>query len=430
MRMPWPRSLLGRHLLLLSAVVLASMLSTFAVFFAFIQNPRIDEAAALVASQTRMVAQLLTALPPEARRRELLAINGDEPAMPPPDSVDRTHGYMPTRFLRHLRRNLPPDTQIRWQRGTGRFIWVRMRIDGQPEWVVIPLSTGLGLSLPLGLIAELLALAVFPALGAWFMQRHMAGRLSRLARAAKAVERGAWPAPVPVDGPRELATVAETFNRMVASLAELDATRAELLAGVSHDIRTPLTKLRMAIAAPEAFEAPSASAERFVAEIDAIVEQFIDYARGWDSEAAVPGDLNALAGQLAADYVGLGYGFALSLAPLPPHAYRPTGMQRLLMNLMHNAVIHGKLGLAVRSWAEPGAVLISVQDGGPGVPADQLPLLKRPFRRGDDPDRPPGSGLGLAIAERIARQHGGRLDLSLREGGGLAATLRLPAARD
>ncbi|NIF67824.1 two-component sensor histidine kinase, partial [Burkholderia sp. Cy-647] len=197
MRMPWPRSLLGRHLLLLIAVVLASVLSTFAIFFAFIQNPRIDEAAQLVASQTRMVAHLLAALPPEARRRELLAINGGEPATPPPDSVDRAHSYTPKRFLRCLRRNLPADTQIRWERGMSRRIWVQMRIDGQPEWVVIPASTGLGRSLPVSLIAELLSLAVFPVLGAWFMQRHMAARLGRLARAAKAVERGAWPAPVP-----------------------------------------------------------------------------------------------------------------------------------------------------------------------------------------------------------------------------------------
>ncbi|ETN86649.1 ATPase/histidine kinase/DNA gyrase B/HSP90 domain protein [Necator americanus] len=213
---------------------------------------------------------------------------------------------------------------------------------------------------------------------------------------------------------------------MVASLAEMDATRTEMLAGISHDIRTPLTKLRMAIAAPEAFEAPSASAEHFIAEIDVIVEQFIDFARSRDSEPVVPGDLNALVDQLAADYVGLGYIFQTSLAPLPVVKFRPVGMQRVLMNLMHNAVIHGRIGLAVRTWTEPGYVVLSVEDEGPGVPEAQLPLLKQPFRRIPSPGRAGGTGLGLAIAERIIRWHGGKLDLSLRAEGGLAATLRLP----
>ncbi|WP_246793078.1 ATP-binding protein [Burkholderia perseverans] len=430
MTMPWPRSLLGRNLLLLVLVVIASELSTFTIFFTLVQNPRLDEAASLVASQTRLVGQLLNSLPPEARRRELAAINGAPQAAPPPDAWQRVRGVQARRFVRALLRELPPGTQFRWQRGRESRVWVQLRLGDEPAWVMLPVSSSVSPQLPWSLVAQLLTLAAFPALGAWLIQRHTAGRLRRLARAAETVERGAWPEPVPVDGPRELATVADTFNRMVASLAEMDATRAEMLAGISHDIRTPLTKLRMAIAAPEAFDAPAASAERFVAEIDAIVEQFIDFARGWDGEPAVPGDLNALAGQLAADYVGLGYGFALSLAPLPPVSFGPVGMQRLLMNLMHNAVVHGRVGLEVRSWVEADCVALSVEDAGPGVPPGQLALLKRPFRRGEQHDKPAGTGLGLAIAERIARQHGGRLDLSLLAGGGFAATLRLPLARE
>jgi len=107
-------------------------------------------------------------------------------------------------------------------------------------------------------------------------------------------------------------------------------------------------------------------------------------------------------------------------------AFRPVGMQRVLMNLMHNAVIHGRTGLAVRTWTEPGYVALSVEDEGPGVPESQLPLLKQPFRRVSSQGRSGGTGLGLAIAERITRWQGGRLDLTLRAGGGLAATLRLP----
>ncbi|WP_144158457.1 ATP-binding protein [Paraburkholderia sp. BCC1885] len=427
MTIPWPRSLLGRNLLLLVFVVFASELSAFAIFFVFVQNPRVDEAAALVASQTRLAAQLLGALPPDARRAELAAINGPGRSEPSSEARLHTYSYVAYRFMRSLMQRLPPGTQVRWERDEGNRVWVRLRIGDEFAWVTLPpVTSGIGSPMPWSAVIWLLTLAAFPALGAWLIQRHTAGWLQRLARAAATVERGAWPEPVPVDGPLELATVADTFNRMVASLAELDATRTEMLAGISHDIRTPLTKLRMAIAAPEAFDAPSASAERFVAEIDAIVEQFIDFARGWDNEPAVPGDLNALAGQLAADYTGLGYMFELALAPLPPVAFRPVGMQRLLMNLMHNAAIHGRTGLAIRTWIEPDHVALAVEDTGPGVPEAQLSLLKQPFWRVEQQDKPGGTGLGLAIAERIARQHGGRLDLALRDCGGLVAMLRLP----
>jgi two-component system osmolarity sensor histidine kinase EnvZ len=231
---------------------------------------------------------------------------------------------------------------------------------------------------------------------------------------------------VSLEGPTELRTVAGAFNDMLTSLKDMEETRAEMLAGISHDIRTPLTKLHMAVAAPESFEAPGASAQRFVAEIDAIVQQFIDFARGWDSEPAVPGDLNGLIAQLAADYMGLGHSFELALAPLGTVRFRPVSMQRMLMNVMHNAVIYGRVGLRVRSRIETGFVILTVEDAGPGVPEAMLLVLTQPFRRGDQAHHKTGTGLGLAIAERIARQHGGRLELASRAGGGLAVTMYLP----
>jgi two-component system osmolarity sensor histidine kinase EnvZ len=419
--------LLARNLVLLMLVVLGSLTSVVAIFLTFIQQPRIDEVASLVASQTRLVVQLLGALPEADRRRELATINGGAQMMPDEHAKTRVaRGYMARRFLDALHERLPPHTEVFWERGHHAQVWVRLRIGGEYDWVVIPTSAEIGRVLPWSVLALLIAIAMFPALGAWLIQRHMAGPLQRLADAAATTERGGWPAPVPLEGPTELATVTDAFNRMVASLAELDATRTEMLAGISHDIRTPLTKLRMAIAAPEAFDAPSASAERFVSEIDAIVGQFIDYARGWDNEPAQPGDLNALVEQLAADYTGLGHPFRLSLSPLPAVAFRPIGMQRLLMNLMHNAVVHGRTGLAVRTWTEAGGVALAIDDSGPGVPPEMLPLLKQPFRRVEKADRPGGTGLGLAIAERIAHQHGGRLELELRREGGLSAVLHLP----
>ena len=143
---------------------------------------------------------------------------------------------------------------------------------------------------------------------------------------------------------------------------------------------------------------------------------------------AAPSDLNALVEQLAGDYAGLGHPFELMLEPLPPISFRPVSIQRVLMNLMQNAVIYGRIGLRVRTWTDAGFAVVSVEDGGPGVAPALLPLMKQPFRRGSHVNQKGGTGLGLAIADRIARQHGGRLDLRLRHEGGMAVDLRLPCA--
>ncbi|WP_322012027.1 ATP-binding protein [Paraburkholderia sp. J12] len=422
-----PRSLLGRNLLLLVLVVIASEVSVILLIFVFIQKPRIDEAALFVASQTAAVERLLAALPEPGRSRELAAMNGGTASAPPVLShTALPHAYTIRRFLRSLRERLPAGTALYWEASGGRRIWVRLVIDDRFYWLALPTAAAIRQSLPLSAVGILLTLAMFPALGAWLIQRHTAAPLQRLASAAMLIERGTWPEPVPAKGPTELAKVAEAFNRMVEALAGVEATRAEMLAGISHDIRTPLTKLRMAIAAPESFDAPLASAERFVAEIDTIVAQFIDFARGWDDEPRVPGDLNGLVEQLAADYAGLGHAFELKLAPLPLVPYRAVGMQRLLMNLMHNAAVHGRVGLAVRTYRDGDFVTVCIEDEGPGVPAELLSTIRQPFRRVATPGRAAGTGLGLAIAERIARQHEGRLDLALRPGGGFVATVRIP----
>ncbi|QBR00898.1 ATP-binding protein [Paraburkholderia pallida] len=424
----WYRSLLVRNVLALIVLVLTSQIFAGAVYLFFVQRPRVDEAAALTASQIRTASRLLAALPPAAREQQLLAINGVSQGEVPPASAAQPLpvGFVARYFVSRLAHELGAGDQIRFEQGSAQRVWVRLRVDDAYYWMVLAGAPNAIPSLPWTLISLLLCIATVPALVAFLIHRPVERLLMRLSRAADTIEHGAWPEAVPVEGAHELAMVADAFNRMAASLQELDTTRAQMLAGISHDIRTPLTKLRMVLEAPESVEAPAESAERFVEEIDLIVQQFIDFARGWDSEPTKRGDLNALIERLAADYVGLEYVFDLSLEALPEFAFRPTGMQRLLMNLMQNAVVYGRVGLAVRTWVADGYVTIDVEDQGPGVPAELLPLMKQPFRRGPQSEQRNGSGLGLAIAERIAKQHDGTLDLLANRPHGLVARVRLP----
>jgi two-component system osmolarity sensor histidine kinase EnvZ len=433
MTLNWPRTLFGRNIALLITTVLVTQFAAVIVFMIFAQRPRIDDAAGLVAGQIIALDSLLSAVTPEDRPRFVTRLDG-QTAMPAGtfNIRGRIHdvsfrGLELRMFLKRISDRVPDDIDMRGHLSPDFRLWVHINVAGERYWFALPASrspryNGIVVSISLSLTLGALA-----TLAAYLIHRRINRPLKQLATAAERLGRGTWPDPVPVTGPQEISTVAATFNRMTEGLAEIEATRAAMLAGISHDIRTPLTKLRLAIAMPDTLDAPLASAERFIDDIDIIVQQFIDFARGADGEAATPGDLNALIAQLAADFAGLGHPFSQNLGAVPQLPFRPVGMLRLLMNLMQNAVDYGKVGLMVQTWSDARFAYVVVEDRGPGVTEPMLTLIKQPFRRGQEAaGQRGGSGLGLAIANRIAQQHGGTLELTRRQRGGLKATVRLP----
>jgi two-component system osmolarity sensor histidine kinase EnvZ len=316
----------------------------------------------------------------------------------------------------------------------GQRLWIRLHAPADaphaPYWIALPVpedAQGNGLEAAIFLSLGLGALA---ALAGYALQLHLNAPLQELTRAARRVSAGEAPAPLPTDGPSEIAAVSSAFNQMTQALQEADATRALMLAGISHDIRTPLTKLRlsMAMAMPHGSDSSFViAAESYLDQIETILQQFMDYAGSGEREAPLPGDLNVLIERLAGDFAGLGHEFELSLAPLPALAYRPISMMRLLMNLMQNAIVYGGSGLAVRTWATADTVTVAVGDRGKGLSAQELEQLKAPFQRGRNARaHSGGTGLGLSIVERIARLHGGSLRFHPREGGGLEVWVVLP----
>jgi two-component system osmolarity sensor histidine kinase EnvZ len=264
--------------------------------------------------------------------------------------------------------------------------------------------------------------------GLWLLGR--IGRpLARVEQAARTVAAGATPPALPEDGPREIATVSRSFNAMVRSLAQAERDRALMLAGVSHDLRTPLTKLRLGVELGEGrLDAElMASMRRSIGEMDAIVAQFLDFARDESGEARVATDLWTLAQEVRAAQADHGREVALEGGPLPPVNVHVPSLLRALDNLVENAFRHGRPPVAIRAGADAQHAWLDVCDAGRGIPPERAEELKQPFRRGENArSGAAGAGLGLAIVERIARQHGGALLLQRGEGGGTRARLRLP----
>ena len=434
-----PRSLLARNIALLVALVALTQVCSLTVLLHFVQRPRIDRAAIIFSDYVKTLDGVLAAMPADEGRAAAARLGGQTA---PPDSLEPEPRSSPLRFFRTwqrdvfvaaLQHHLPPDTQVRWQTGDGERLWIRVHVAGEPCWIALPMTEDAQASGITTTLALSVGLALLAALTGYLIQLHINRPLKDLARAARHVSAGEAPVALPTDGPTEIAQVSTAFNQMTEALQQAEATRALMLAGVSHDIRTPLTKLRlaMAMAIPRgADDKFVASAESYLDHIDTILQQFMDYAGSGEREVPQPGALNALIGQLAADFAGLGHEFDLSLGDIPVFAYRPVSLMRLLMNLMQNAIVYGRTGLAVRTWTEDDAACVAVGDRGSGIAAGDMEKLKTPFSRGANArTHSGGTGLGLAIVERIARLHGGSLQFRAREGGGLEALVTLPLNR-
>lgn len=203
-----------------------------------------------------------------------------------------------------------------------------------------------------------------------------------------------------------------------------------MLAGVSHDLRTPLTKLRLAveIAGPQIEPDLSTRMVRSMDEMDAILGQFLHFARMQEAEPPQPAALDDLAHAIAQAQADHGRSVALELGAPPSTPVQAQALRRAVDNLVENAWRHGAAPVVLRTGQGADGVWIEVQDHGPGVPATELERIRQPFARGEAArSGRPGAGLGLAIADRVARAHGGRLELHSAPGQGLRAKLVLPA---
>lgn len=274
-------------------------------------------------------------------------------------------------------------------------------------------------------LLPLLLMAVAVVLVAWWTARRVVGPMRALAVGADRLGRGLDAGPLPMTGPSEVRNTTLAFNRMQDRLTRFVTERTHILAALSHDLRSPLTAMRLRIEMLDETE-DSVRLKSLVEEMQVMVEATLEFARGVaraEPEATV--DLAALLAGIVSDVGGVRANLAPS-QPLPV-TIRPHMLNRALRNLIDNAVRYGDVA-NVTLTQEPGTVIITIADSGPGLPKDQLEAVFEPFVRleGSRNRDTGGVGLGLAIARTIVQAHGGTVLLRNRAGGGLDAIVRLP----
>ncbi|MFP5400719.1 MAG: ATP-binding protein [Gammaproteobacteria bacterium] len=439
-RRSWlPGTLLWQTFLLV-ALLLILALGIWSQIFRYFQEPaRARDVAQMVVSVVNLTRTAL--INADFDRRidlliDLAALEGIR--IYPAEATDELVPLDDTRPLQLLmadvRRQLGDHTRFasRWKTLDG--FWVSFRLDpddaNDEYWVMLPperidnpdsfdwLAWGSG-----ALLAALL--------GAYLIVARISAPLRQLARAARIVGSGETPPPLEESGPQEIAIVARAFNQMTSNLARMDEDRALILAGVSHDLRTPLARLRLGIEMSGAPDSEVTAMVTDIEEMDRIIGQFLDFGRGDSQEALEPTDLAALVREVVEPYRLRGVEVHLDLPDALIASARALPIRRAIANLIDNALRYAGTDqpLDIKLDLDREFARIEVADRGPGIPENEVERLRRPFTRLEKArTNTKGAGLGLAIVERIMRGHHGRLDLLPREGGGLRAVLCLPVA--
>ncbi len=444
-----PKSLLWRAFLLIASLMLLAVAAWLAIFSEAELERRTRQLAQMVASVTNLTRAALLASRPEHRQVLLEELSDREGLhIYPAEADDQIAPPPPTPFTlrleNRLHEKLGAETQLAFNLNDEPGLFIRFRIfpgDEGDYWLALPRDR-LERHFPWQWLGWGVAVLLLSLVGAWLIVFRITRPLKALETAARKIGAGETAPLLPEHGPQELVAVTAAFNHMSADLQHLEEDRSLLLAGISHDLRTPLTRLRMetelSVTDDEARNGMAAD----IAEMDRTIGQFLDFARpGQETAATEPTDLTTLLDDIAARYGervqlitrrSASADFSLGTTGTVVTAdVRPQTLRRAIINLIENALRHGSSEAPVELalTTEGQEVVIGILDRGPGIAATDVERLKQPFTRGETARTGAGgAGLGLAIVERIVRAQGGRLELLPRVGGGLAALLRLPRA--
>ena len=314
------------------------------------------------------------------------------------------------------------DVTVYFQFKPSPRIWIQTP-EMHGNWVREPLKTYANYS-PELLGGWVVGVPLLSAIIILILVRQMNRPLRRLQNAANEYSKsGTAPYLDTNHGPLEIRQVNQAFNRMVYTLDQTERERRIMLAGISHDLRTPLTRIRLtAEMLPDEFLREGLVYD--VDDMDAILNQFISYMRDGSDEELKDTNINILLQELVVQFKPLDIQFEMQDVPIIPA--RSLSLKRLIANLINNAKRYGAEPIELSAKVENEYILITIADHGEGIPADQIEELMQPFVRGDSARTIQGSGLGLAIVKRIVDIHHGEIQIHNREQGGLEVIISLP----
>ncbi|MCQ9084907.1 two-component system sensor histidine kinase EnvZ [Vibrio harveyi] len=425
------RSSFTQSILLFISLLLASQVFSYYAVFNYALMPSLQQFNKILAHELNLVLDEDGLLKSDAPLRHQLLENLGVTV----HSVDSemmnefNHAMSIDLMSEEMTQELGSPTEVRLLLGSESYIlW--MRIDQLPNSIIrIPLSE-LQEEDFAPLFRNSLIMALLIIAGGWLFIRLQNRPLIALEKAAKGVGRGEIPPPLPEKGASEIRSVTRAFNQMSKGIQELEEDRALLMAGISHDLRTPLTRIRLAteMMSPE----DSYLAEGIISdteECNEIISQFMDYLKPVNKESFEQVDINTITSDVATSEGGYEVEIETDLnLTMPTAKGSPIAIKRAVSNLVVNALRYGNgwVKISTGVTADKQLVWVCVEDNGPGIEQSQIARLFEPFTRGDTARGSEGTGLGLAIVKRIVSQHSGSVVVRNRSEGGLSAQISFP----
>jgi two-component system osmolarity sensor histidine kinase EnvZ len=445
--------LFARTFMLIAVLMLASLAAWVHVFFSIDLEPRAIQASHRISSAISLAQLSLDFSPPSQHPRLLNEIAAhDAIRIKPWRPIDQATPVETTDYWNKVSAlvdaQLNKKTPLFWALNGEPGLWVGFKADQIQYWLALE-REHINDTSDTEWISWVTAAILLSFIGAAIAVGYLNRPLNRLARNAQMMSRGQTPKPLPEKGAREIRALNRSFNRMVTDLQEAEADRNLMLAGISHDLRTPLARMRLEVEMSPMSEAQQVAIDQDLAQVECSLNQLLDYARpvskppcqAIDVAQAVQSAVQTSQLHTLKHECTITLGFTVhAKALIDPH-----DLNRCLTNLIENAKRYGhQKKIHAHAQSQPHSVshievsvhikddrvLINIEDSGPGIRPQDVARLLRPFSRGESARTGGGgAGLGLAIVNRLMAGAGGTLELLPRQQGGLLAQLNLPLAQ-
>jgi two-component system osmolarity sensor histidine kinase EnvZ len=427
----FPRSAFGQTVFLVAALLLINQVVSYVTVSLYVVKPTIEQVNLMLAKQVKTVfidwedgIEINDDLSEKFFEITGIDVMTQREAMR--QGLGQTREY--PMLSRSMSAQLNGSARVRITQ-TGPLVYWIEAPQAPGYWVKIPLSGYQENNLEF-LTFYLSSIGFLSVLGGWLFARHLNRPLKALQQAAVKVGKGDFSTKLEEEGSTEVIEVTRAFNQMSRGIAALENDRRLLMAGVSHDLRTPLTRIRLAT------EMMSDQDEYLregiiydIEDMNGIIDQFIEYLRHHKREELSCEDINALVGEVV--NCELKHQRSITFKSNPSIESIPlssVAIKRVVTNMIENAIRYSDGDIEVLSYYNSNKkyVVIAVNDNGPGIPESELESVFEPFKQGDAARGSEGSGLGLAIIKRIVDMHDGKVKLENRPEGGLSSQIYLP----
>ena len=418
-------SLYARLALLLLLALGASYATMYFLFLSHLEETRITNIARSLASKIQLLEELMHSRPiGEIPPLKGLSLS-DEPQIAKDEVTAEARRFVAI-LREHLVEEMGREVTIVPVSKPSPGLWINLHSPEAPgEWLLVampPRHSNRSISLIFALLAAFAVIFAGGMMLLWQIQRP----LKRLGKALEAVGHSPHVDKLPLSGSGEIRILGERYNEMVERLHRYEEDRATMLAGVSHDLRTPITRLRLLMELGG--EARNGQMIQNIDDIQRITEQFLVYARGCDNEPLEERNAALFVDEVIAPYFDQGVSLVCDHDDIRI-SIRSNSLRRALINLIENALEYGRPPVIVRIIQSLGMVTIGVEDAGGGIPPGLLEQALRPFSRLDSTRSGKGHcGLGLVIVVKIVEEHLGKLKLRTLADGRFAAEICLPSA--